>query len=412
MKLKALVILLLLTITVQARAWRIEGEMLYLEKGDNIWQVAYSLTGDGGNWKELWATRVDTSVINPFHAYPNMKFKLKSGLFTWNINKKLNSVNLDSSSIFLNNQLQKSTLVSSKSKETNNKILGLDYSFARIIIPVLVTLLVFLLGQLINWFKGKLERITEMKSIKATIEHWILFVEPTINSQIDGCNKFVKALNESTNLQTERFEFSSMLVDKLQQIELRELIETIMLNLKGEEKTKAKMIFNIISQVEFLVKIEAHIQNNYEKFHSYTEELMTNWNSAFTQFNSIMNETSRIVNEAEPNCDFVTAKNKICNDFLSTKEQKPLNKIFDELVLPLESEVDKYLKTPNKQLVVNLGYSIESLKIIKLKWETHKTGHIQLNEGYAKKISDVYNVLKTVASELKKSNFKPLYLIK
>jgi len=89
-----------------------------------------------------------------------------------------------------------------------------------------------------------------------------------------------------------------------------------------------------------------------------------------------MNETSRAINEAEPNCEFVQSKNKICNDFLSTKELKPLNMIFDELISPLELEVDKYLKSsPNKYLAVNLGYSIEVLKIIKLKWETIKWAH-------------------------------------
>jgi hypothetical protein len=414
MKLKTLIILFLLTLTSQAWAWRIEGEMLYLEKGDNIWQVAYSLTGDGGNWRELWATRIDTTVTNPFHAYPNMKFKLKSGLFMWSINNKINSIQFDSTSVFANSQLLNSKVNSPMPSESkDNKILGLDYSFGLIIIPVIVTLLVFLLGQFINWLKGKYERITELKSIKATIEYWILFVEPSVTSQINGCKKFIEDLKQSTNIQTERFQFSSMLVDKLQQIELKELIETIMLNLKGNEETKAKMIFNIISQVEFLVKIESHIQDNYEKFHSYTQELMENWNATFTQFNSIMNETSRAINEAEPNCEFVQSKNKICNDFLSTKELKPLNMIFDELISPLELEVDKYLKSsPNKYLAVNLGYSIEVLKIIKLKWETHKNGHIQVTEGFAKKIDDVYKVLKTVATDLNTSRFKPIYLIK
>lgn len=87
--------------------------------------------------------------------------------------------------------------------------------------------------------------------------------------------------------------------------------------------------------------------------------------------------------------------------------------IFDELISPLELEVDKYLKSsPNKYLAVNLGYSIEVLKIIKLKWETHKNGHIQVTEGFAKKIDDVYKVLKTVATDLNTSRFKPIYLIK
>ncbi len=83
------------------------------------------------------------------------------------------------------------------------------------------------------------------------------------------------------------------------------------------------------------------------------------------------------------------------------------------MIYPLELEVDKFLKSSaNKQLAVNLGYSIEALKIIKLKWDTHKEGHIKVTEGFSKKISDVYTVLKSVATDLKGSKFKPIYLIK
>jgi hypothetical protein len=295
----------------------------------------------------------------------------------------------------------------------NNRVLGMDYDFAKIFIPVAVTLIVFLTGQFINWIKGKYERLTELKSIKATIEHWILFVEPSVKSQITGCKEFITDVKKSNNIQPERFQFSSMLVDKLQQIELKELIETIMINLKGDEEIKAKMIFNIVSQVEFLVKIESQIHVNYEKYQSYTYELMENWNDTFKNFNSIMNETSRSINEVEPNCKFVQRKNTICDSFLTEKKIKTLDAIFKELLYPLEIEVDIYLKnSPNKNLAEKLGYSIEALKIIKLKWETHKEGHIKLAESFSTKIDTVYTVLKGVAAKLKESRFKSIFLIK
>jgi hypothetical protein len=145
--------------------------------------------------------------------------------------------------------------------ESGKSILGLDYSLAQIIIPVVVTLTVFLLGQFISWLKKKYERLNELESIKTTIEQWILLVKPSIQNQIDGCKSFAIVLKNSKNIHPETLKFSPMLIDKLKQFELRELIDTIIVNLKGDNEIKAKMVFNFISQVEFLSKMEDHIKN-------------------------------------------------------------------------------------------------------------------------------------------------------
>lgn len=411
MKIKSLIIFVLLTLSTHAWAWRIEGEILYLEKGDNIWQVAYCLTGDGKNWRELWDTRIDTLITNPFHSYPNMEFKLKSELFSWENSKRVNKG-------ILNTSFQEQNKVGiakseNASQSESSKILGMDYNFARIMIPVLVTLLVFLLGQFIGWLKGKYERKNELDSIKVTIHNWLIMIEPSIQQQITGCNNFVTALQSSTNIHPERFQFSPMLVDKLQQIELKQLIETMVVNLEGEEETKAKMIFNFVSQVEFLAKMETHIRENYEKFHSYTFELMEDWNKTFKKFNLEMNETSKQIHLIDPGNQFVTRKNQICNTFLQHREIQPLNTIFEELITPLENEVLQFLQTsPNKELATNFGYTIEDLKIIKSKWDMHKQGHMQLATDFATRINTVYNVLKNVSEHLRNSEFKNVMKIK
>jgi len=411
MKIKSLIIFVLLTLSTHAWAWRIEGEILHLEKGDNIWQVAYCLTGDGKNWRELWDTRIDTLITNPFHSYPNMEFKLKSELFSWENSKRVNTGILNTSFQERNKEgIAKSENVS---QSESSKILGMDYNFARIMIPVLVTLLVFLLGQFIGWLKGKYERKNELDSIKVTIHNWLIMIEPSIQQQITGCNNFVLALQSSTNIHPERFQFSPMLVDKLQQIELKQLIETMVVNLEGEEETKAKMIFNFVSQVEFLAKMETHIRENYEKFHSYTFELMEDWNKTFKKFNLEMNETSKQIHLIDPGNQFVTRKNQICNTFLQHREIQPLNTIFVELITPLENEVLQFLQTsPNKELATNFGYTIEDLKIIKSKWDMHKQGHMQLATDFATKINTVYNVLKNVSEHLRNSEFKNVMKIK
>jgi hypothetical protein len=296
---------------------------------------------------------------------------------------------------------------------TKDKLLGIDSDLAKILIPVAVTLTVFLIGQFISWLKTKKERLSELNSVKVTLEYWITAVEPSITTQKTGCMNFVNALGSSTDISPEKYQFTPMLVNKLQQIGLKELIETIMVNLKGDENKKAKIVFNIISQVEFLTQMEVQIKSNYERFYAYTFELMEDWNNTFKKFNKEMNETSSKIYSLNPRHIFVINKDRVCNTFLQHREVQPLETIFTELIIPLETEVISYLRTqPHKELVTDFGYTIEELKIIKKKWDVHKAGHIQLNTEYSERISTVYEVLKEAGKELKQLKFMNIMLIK
>jgi len=312
-----------------------------------------------------------------------------------------------------NNLITKTDLIE---KVVDKKtIWGIDYDFATILIPVIVTLFVFLMGQFISWIKSKSERRNELKSIKTTIEQWIILIKPTIETQINGLNEFAEALKNTEEIHPERFKTSSMLVSKLQQLGLRDLIDTIMVNLKGKEEEKAKLLFNIVSQVEFLSKIESHLISNYENFKSYTLELMEEWNKAFRELFHEMNEATYQITQVEAGCDFLLEKNKIANNFLtdSQGQTQTTKKTLDTFIYPLEIEVNKFLKTSdNKHLILNLAYKIDNLKIINKKWEEHKKGHILLANDFSNKIEDVYSVLEDVVKKLKIYKFNNIFKIK
>jgi len=80
-KMKLLFFILFLLISTNIFAWRIENNILFLEKNDNVWEVTYCLCGDGNKWKILWEKRIDKTIKSPYHAYPNMAFNLNDSLF-------------------------------------------------------------------------------------------------------------------------------------------------------------------------------------------------------------------------------------------------------------------------------------------------------------------------------------------
>ncbi|MEX0811664.1 MAG: hypothetical protein WD048_05560 [Chitinophagales bacterium] len=75
------IIFFVLLLSSKAFAFRIDGEILYLDKDENISQVAYSLYGNPTMWKSLWESRIDTSIKFPEFAYPNMAFILEDSIF-------------------------------------------------------------------------------------------------------------------------------------------------------------------------------------------------------------------------------------------------------------------------------------------------------------------------------------------
>jgi len=57
--------------------WRIENNLLIIEKGDNLWQISHSIFGGGVDFQKLWALRIDKErFLNPNLIYDGMKFNL------------------------------------------------------------------------------------------------------------------------------------------------------------------------------------------------------------------------------------------------------------------------------------------------------------------------------------------------
>src|ERR1700748_3638668 len=62
-----------------AKAWRIEGKYLIIEKGDNLYKIAHELTGRGSEYSKLWKNCIDTIISrNPNKVYDGMRFNIDS----------------------------------------------------------------------------------------------------------------------------------------------------------------------------------------------------------------------------------------------------------------------------------------------------------------------------------------------
>lgn len=139
--------LLLLCLSQNSSAWRIENDRLYLDYGDTMWDISYNLFGDGNKWNDLWKCRVDKSFDDPRKAYPNMEFILKDS-FTQSTISSHNKIDHPGDTIYVYQVHQFGDSSSHQTESINRLVSAIENSpkvswISKYLIPILA---VFIAG--------------------------------------------------------------------------------------------------------------------------------------------------------------------------------------------------------------------------------------------------------------------------
>ena len=292
----------------------------------------------------------------------------------------------------------------------NDKVLGLTQENAKILIPVLVTFTIFILGIIINIIIKKYERKAYLVSIKSVITTWCNLLENPIKQQSKSCKDFNIRLQKSSEMQPERFEFNNLLVGNILSLQLKDQIDTVILNHKGEDDEKAKCLFNIISQIEFINKTELELRNKYEIYHNDSLKYMDDWNDAFKKLENIRTvlRIKYLGQTTHPIFPFYLEVAKVFNTFVKKNTKGgDLNIFKDQMLNPISELCQKsILSHPDEPDIYQVSYIIQELFIVIKKWDANKTGTAQLFDGFATKLDSSFNVLNTNIDKLKQSKFK------
>ncbi|MCJ8290002.1 MAG: hypothetical protein HRT58_10090 [Crocinitomicaceae bacterium] len=292
---------------------------------------------------------------------------------------------------------------------SETEILGLPLGLARIFIPVIVTLLVFALGQFLVWLKSKYEKQNEVASYRELILGWVNLIEQSVTQQVTSCNDFSIRLRDSEDIHPELFQYNKMFANKVDDFSVDVFVNTFVTNSKGvdseSENDKQKWCFNLISEFNYLKNIEEQIPTIYEKYQSQTFEIMDEWNSNFGKLDKIISEQSRLVNSrpGHATATFHGQVMGIANAWLAAAPngRSSVTLTIDTLITPLTDLVRVELtQNPSNEYAFNLSDILQTLRISHLKWETNKNGNVQIFEGLGTKINDVLVSLKST-----KNNF-------
>lgn len=230
-----------------------------------------------------------------------------------------------------------------------SSVLGMPEGVASIVIPTAVTLIVFILSELVVYCRNKRQQRKDREKYRNIVFQWCEVISPIITNQIKACKTFSEILKASTDLQPESFVFTKSCVDKIKSIGADKLIEVFVMKADGKvDKDKnATYTYNIISQVEYLSFTEIVIDGHYNKYYELITDLQQQWNSLDDTLSEALNDCSGdfFVKALELKINaFKTCNRNSSQDYL-TKYVEPL------IQMALS---DKYYQTKNISKVIDV----------------------------------------------------------
>lgn len=298
-------------------------------------------------------------------------------------------------------------------EETMETVWGMPVATGAIIISSLITVSIFIFGYFVNWFIKQYDKKSEIESIKSVVTVWVELLKSPILQQVKGCRDFAIALSKSEEIHPEGLSYNKLLADKLKSIELRELVQVFISNSKGLESEKSKDLFNLISQVDFLIEVEDSIPKVYKIFQDRTFQLMEKWNQKFKEFDQLKSEmTSEIANlPTHPTFGLFQQFNNLGNQWV---HQFPnganVIETKSNFLTPLEIQTNLFLnQNPNDQIAHRLAGKIQELNIVIKEWQVHFEGNRKLFYDFAIRLVFVYKKLANTTEQIKNREFKDLW---
>lgn len=292
------------------------------------------------------------------------------------------------------------TLHSEKIKDSQDTILLMPESLARILIPALITLIVFVVGQLIVWYRSQKIIQNETKTYKKIILGWADLIKTTIGQQVEECKGLSERIKNSENLIPEKFMMIKMLANKVDNISIDKYISTFLLNTtkpkNDEENKNEKMTFNLISQYSYLTSIESNISETYESYQLEINKIMEEWNEKFYILTKIIDDWTQKIKEEDDLFEFRQKVRQISVNWVNTAPNGRSTMIHsvNQLITPLSALVDEELKANmSNEYAYLLSETLQHLRIVDLKWKTCINGFSIVFHNIANDIEISLNAL-------------------
>lgn len=298
----------------------------------------------------------------------------------------------------------------------NNYFIEIQDGKSQIYISILIPIVILVLGYFFNLYYGKVLKKNKAEITKNIIENWPTPTEATILKQIDDCKEFAKDLNDLDQIRLIPLNLYNSLINKINNIDFKELAEAFVLNLEGNEKDNIKNLHKLIANIDYISSFDSQLDKTHKIFVDYTDKYTNEWNNVFREFFNIRLKYIQLVhnNKQHPSMEYFNKFILITNEWNKNNPNlKSLKLTINDLINPINDLCNKYV-TENivDEMAVEIIPVLEEIKFIIKKWDVAKNGTVERIIMQANDLKAEYESLIEVIMIFKKQNIKRVFKIK
>ena len=150
-----------------------------------------------------------------------------------------------------------------------------ENSWRQIPISAIVSIVIFVLGWLFTRLFKRIDECFARKRYREAVLKWIDLIMPTEYNLIDSIKKLSKAVSVSDDMRPEPFQMHNTIPDKIKDLSVESMMDSF--GRGCDKKQRNRYLYNIISQFDYLTKMNREIVKEYERYNAQMLSLCKDW---------------------------------------------------------------------------------------------------------------------------------------
>ena len=211
------------------------------------------------------------------------------------------------------------------------------------------------------------------------------------------CKDFADKVKNSVHLAPESLSMINLMYNRITEIPSERYFKAFALNSQGERDENNAKCYKLLSSLDFVNRQQNQILENYNDYSKFILDLMSKWNENFVHFTRTINdqiERFRSPVEGEALGDLYRQLEEIRNSFFVGDEEKTIEKIESQLLMPFKKQILESLKfSVMPSDVFDLLSVIKNLDIIILQWKKYNKGMNEMFQDFSLKIDESHQTI-------------------
>ena len=180
-----------------------------------------------------------------------------------------------------------SQLLNGRLKVCDCYFLGIHKDYWDYLVPVLIPVLIFALGYLLAFMFGKIRERNRLVNIKLQFETWIQLCEEGVEKQIVAYKKMATDVSNLKSLSGAVLGVVPQNLESILTTYKADLLKIYLSCIMGDKTANQKLIFNLISSVEYHHLAHTQSQEYYGHFVDTLLNHKTTWNKKMGALNKL-----------------------------------------------------------------------------------------------------------------------------